>query len=103
MPCYRAGGGNVYSKYLSTCTYGGAGMSCMASCCSGITAMHLATRLQADPLLAPAFTPAVSLPSLPSYLQTLTVLSPSHTGVGGAGLALELVVSLLSSPRPSQS
>ena len=54
-------------------------MLCMASCCSGITVMCMTMKLQAAPSLAPAFTPAVNLPSLPSYLHTLTVLSPCHT------------------------
>lgn len=53
-------------------------MLCMASCCSGITVICTATRFQAAPLLAPGFTPAVSTSPLPSYLHTLSVLSPCH-------------------------
>lgn len=51
----------------------------MASCCSGITGMCMAMSLQTAPLLAPAFTAAVSSPSLPSYVYMLTVLSDCHT------------------------
>lgn len=74
-------------------------MSCTASCCSGITVMCIAKRLQAAPSMPPVFARATVLPSLPAYLCMLFVWSPITQRVGGAGLGLGLYVSSLSSPQ----